>query len=671
MAIDLAALIDEARSEAFVGRTAELASFDAALSEASLCRVLLVHGPGGIGKTTLLHQFRLRAGLAGRALVFVDARVVDCSPEGLHAALSGTGGPIVDEVVFIDGYERLDPIDGWVRDTFLPSVGAGSVVVLAGRDAPPAPWRSDPGLRAVVAVHCLDTFDAADSVELLARAGVAGSGTRHLASLGRGHPLTLALLADAATAGSVPTDLAAAPDLVAALVAQVVGDVPDDDHMLALAACAHTWLTTEDLLRRVVGDRAAEIWRWLETRPFVNRGPDGLYPHDLVRDVLEAETRRRSPDGYRRLHRLIRDHAIAAMRQGDLTERHLGAHQFIYLHRDSPITSVFWTMRERGPAAVVPGSRDDHRAVLDMVERFEGLASAELAERWLDAQPENLFVAHTSGRLAGFALAVIHPADPSLCEGDPVVRTALDEAARVSPARPGEQISVGRFFSGASDHQRDPYAVLCGPISSLGYWLTRPLAWSFIATIDAEFWGPQFDYIGFTTQLTVDAAGHRHAIYGIDWRRLPVDAWLDMMGERELTGVGGPPPAELLRPPPLDRSSFAEAVKGALRCLRAPDRLQASPLMGSALARGVEGPSSDRLQATLVDAIEWVGDEPRAEPLHRVLDRTFVHAAPTQEGAAEVLDLPFSTYRRHLAKAIERLTDLLWAVEIGEVRPTR
>jgi DNA-directed RNA polymerase specialized sigma24 family protein len=51
-----------------------------------------------------------------------------------------------------------------------------------------------------------------------------------------------------------------------------------------------------------------------------------------------------------------------------------------------------------------------------------------------------------------------------------------------------------------------------------------------------------------------------------------------------------------------------------------------------------------------------------------VLDRTYVHAAPTQEAAAEVLGLPFSTYRRHLARAHERLTDLLWAVEIGEVR---
>jgi hypothetical protein len=50
-----------------------------------------------------------------------------------------------------------------------------------------------------------------------------------------------------------------------------------------------------------------------------------------------------------------------------------------------------------------------------------------------------------------------------------------------------------------------------------------------------------------------------------------------------------------------------------------------------------------------------------------VIDRTFVRAAPTQEAAAEVLGLPFSTYRRHLATALDELVELLWAVEIGEI----
>jgi hypothetical protein len=177
-------------------------------------------------------------------------------------------------------------------------------------------------------------------------------------------------------------------------------------------------------------------------------------------------------------------------------------------------------------------------------------------------------------------------------------------------------------------------------------WASRPLAWSFVATVDPEFWGPAFRYMALATQLEAEFAGRCHTVYGIDWRRLPLESWLELMGERELSGATGPPPAELLRPPPLGRARFDDAVRAALRDLHRPDRLR----------------------ATLLSGIEQMGQEPRAETLHRVLDRTFVRPAPTQETAAEVLGLPFSTYRRHLVKAIERLTDLLWAVEIGEVR---
>jgi hypothetical protein len=41
-----------------------------------------------------------------------------------------------------------------------------------------------------------------------------------------------------------------------------------------------------------------------------------------------------------------------------------------------------------------------------------------------------------------------------------------------------------------------------------------------------------------------------------------------------------------------------------------------------------------------------------------------VLASETQEAAAEALDFPFSTYRRHLSIAL--VTDLLWSREIGK-----
>ena len=680
MGSDLAGVIDEARARAFVGRTAELASFERALCADSTHRLLFIYGPGGIGKTALLHQFRMRAQAAGRTVVFVDGRDVDCSPEGVQAALdravtrSGTAVPephplggLTPAVLMLDGYERLGPVDSWIRDEFLPSLQAGTVVVLAGRDPPGAPWRSDPGWRALVVCHHLKALDVVESIELLERAGVEDSLTRHLTDLGRGHPLSLALLADAAASGAVPDDLADAPDLVAALVAQVVGDVPSGTHATGLAVCAHAWLTTEDLLRRAVGDRAPEVWAWLETRPYVNRGIDGLYPHDLVRDVLDADLRRRSPETYRQVNGIIHGQAMAALRGSDAADRQLWAHQKLYLHRRSPMTSSFWALRDRGSAAVVPGRAGDHPQVLEMIERFEGTQSAALAEQWLQVQPENLDVVRSLTGIAGFAFHAVHPTDPSLSDADPVVRAALEEAARTSPARPGEQISIGRFFSGASEHQRDAYAVLAGTVSSTIEWITRPLAWSFVATLDPGFWGPIFSYLALTTKLTAEFAGRVYTLFGIDWRRLPVETWFELMGERELSGASGPPPAHLLRPPPLDRSRFDAAVRAALRDLHQPDRLQASPLMGSALAVGYEGASGARLRSTLLEGIAHLAQDPRGEVLQRVLDRTFVRAAPTQEAAAELLDLPFSTYRRYLAKAVERLTDLLWAVEIGEV----
>jgi AAA ATPase domain len=87
-------LLDEARRRTFVGRRRELASFDDALEGRSSRRVLLVHGPGGIGKTTLLLELRTRGRDAGRAVVLLDAREIDPSPEGFeHAVLAALGEP--------------------------------------------------------------------------------------------------------------------------------------------------------------------------------------------------------------------------------------------------------------------------------------------------------------------------------------------------------------------------------------------------------------------------------------------------------------------------------------------------------------------------------------------------------------------------------------------------
>jgi AAA ATPase domain len=662
----------------FVGRRRELASFDQAVAGESPRRVLFVHGPGGIGKTTLLLELRTRARAADRTVVLLNGREIDPSPEGFQTAVSVALGERTapgseaqlppGAVLLVDGYEQLSPINGWLRHDLLPSLSADNVVVLAGRDAPDASWRTDAGWREVVAIHRLDHFDEADSGELLARAGVEAAVRPHLVRLGRGHPLAMALLADAAVTGTVPDTLAEVPDLVSELLESLLRGAPTDSHVIGLATCAKAWLTTEDLLRDTVGAEAPAVWAWLERRPFIACGPRGLWPHDLARDVLDAEFERRSPERYRSLHRVVHDHVVGSLRAATGLDRQLLAQHLLYLHRMSPLTSAFYALRAQGSAAVVPGRRDEHDQVLSMTERSMGPASARTAGEWLAEVPENLSVVRGSDGVAGFAYHVFHPSGSTMEAKDPVTRAVLEHVAREGPVRPGEQVDIARFLAGRQDGQRDMYAVLAGAASSLIAWVSLPLAWSFVVVVDLDYWGPFFEYLAFTRQLEVEAGGVRHVLYGNDWRRFPVDTWLDLMNEREHSGGTGPPPASLLRPPPLDRVRFAAAVRSALRDLNRPDRLAASPLMGASLAAAPGGPSAERLRVNLEDAVACLGDDPKGEQLRAVLQRTFVRAAPTQEAAAAVLGMPFSTYRRYLAKALEQVTDLLWAVEIGEVR---
>jgi len=71
------------------------------------------------------------------------------------------------------------------------------------------------------------------------------------------------------------------------------------------------------------------------------------------------------------------------------------------------------------------------------------------------------------------------------------------------------------------------------------------------------------------------------------------------------------------------------------------------------------------LQNLIKEVAEALQASPRDAKLHRALYHTYFHPARTQEQAAELLDVPFSTYRRHLKAGIGRVVNALWQREIG------
>ncbi len=672
---DLSGSLARARARGFVGRAAELRAFTDALEHASPARVLFLHGPGGIGKTTLLDAMARRAWQAGHDVVHLDAHDVEASaatvaalvtPPETRASGGGNGQP---DVLLVDGYELFDPLDRWFREELLPARPEGSVTVLAGRSRPRSAWTLDPGWHHLLRVVELGALDAAESDGLLAAVGVEADRRDAMARLAHGSPLALALVAEACADGPVPQSLAEAPQVVAELCRLIVDDVPDAAHRDGLATCAHATRMTQDLLARVVGPRTDEVWDWLLTRPYVRQGAVGLFLHDVVREAFESELAHRSPQAYTALHNTVRDYFL--QRLVDPTEPHpdRAAAEILLLHRHSPLAATTTTLRRGGILSVVTAGVEEREEILGLIAAGEGRESAELARRWVAEQPRSLYCVRSQDGVLGFSVQVYLPAGGGLAVDDPVAAAVLRAVEQQGALRPGERVHVNRFAGAAGQYQGDPLQLLVNGVACILEWSSRAAAWTFIVPMASGHYGRYFEYLGMSPVVLDGVGGHETVGYGWDRRRFPIPAFFEMAARRELTGETGPPPPELLRPAPLSHKDFDAAVRAALLDLDRPDRLARSPLLGSALADPTASDSAGALRGTLLAAVQSLATERRGAEHRRVLERTYAKGAPTQEVAAELLGLPFSTYRRHLGQAQERLVELLWSVEIGERPP--
>ncbi len=679
---DLSESLATARARGFVGRAAEITTFADAMGGVSRDRVLFVHGPGGIGKTTLLDALARLARQADRSVVHLDAHDVEASAAAVAALVGATVADPTGhaparpreqpDVLLVDAYELFEPLDRWFREELLPARPGGSVTVLAGRSRPRTAWTVDPGWRSLLRVLELGALDPAESDALLATFGVERSRRDGMARLAHGSPLALALVAEACADGPVPESLAGAPQVVAELCRLIVDDVPDHDHRRGLATCAHATRMTQDLLARVVGDRAEEVWQWLVTRPYVRQGAVGLFLHDVVREVFESELAHRSPDAYSILHTTVRDYFL--QRLVDPTEPHpdRAAAEILLLHRRSPLASTTTTLRRGGVLSVITAGPEERQEVLALIAAGEGQASADLARRWLAEQPGGLYCVRSQDGVLGFSVQVYLPVAGTLAVDDPVAAAVLRAVDDHGALRPGERVHINRFAGAAGRYQGDPLQLLVNGVACILEWSRRPAAWTVIAPYASDQYGAYFEYLGMSPIVREVVGDHEVVGYGWDRRRFSISAFFEMAARRELTGETGPPPPELLRPIPLSRSDFDTAIRAALVDLDRPDRLARSPLLGTALADtdGSGDPGDGvALRDTLLAAMGSLGSERRGAEHRRVLERTYARGAPSQEVAAELLGLPFSTYRRHLGQAQVRLVELLWSVEIGERPP--
>jgi hypothetical protein len=508
-----------------------------------------------------------------------------------------------------------------------------------------------------------------------------------MAAMTHGHPLALSLVADLMTERSSVTRDAGAdegkewarlahdPDIVQRLLRRFAGSIENENRRRALEICAHAHTTTEGLLAAVLGEEAArDTFLWLQGLSFIEMGPQGIYPHDLARDVIEADLIWRDPHRFRSMHRAVRQPILAQIPHTTGVEQQNLIHAIHFLHRNQPLMRPFFAWQHFGKLYAEGASAADFPAIEAMVLRHQGATAAAHTRYWFSSQPEGFVVFRGADRQIGGFLQVVEMTrvTDGDAASDSTVASMRDWLARAHAGGQGT-IYYYRNWMARDEHQRSllmhnmAAMVLLRPIFS-----DSAIAWSIVVSAEPELYRPVFEHIRFdeVEELAFTLDGHNYSIFAHDWSAEPMPVWIEIMGDREIgaempSGASGESgaPVELVA---LSEEEFGAAVLQALRDWTRPERLAQNPLLRSRMMSERYGdvPSAENLAALLREVADGLAAHPRDRKLLRALEAAYFTPAATQEAAAEALDLPFSTYRSHLVKGVARMRERLWRMDL-------
>lgn len=423
---DHLAALDAAR---FSGRSGILSRVDRVLAGETARRVVLVHGPGGIGKSALLREIGRRAAAAERPVRAVDARVLDPVPGALEKALEGAD-ELAGVVVSIDSFEHVGAMDSLLRERILPGLPADAVVVVAGRRAPSPGWFRD-GWEHVVVEVPLGPLSSGEARELLAALEVTDpAAVEPLVAWARGSPLALSLAvygSDEDQADLAEMDLNGM--IVRRLAGDELGDV--DSEVLEVAAVARA--VDARLLAAVLPGRATRAANETLRRCSVAE-PVGarVTLHDLVRSALHDDLRRRDPGREAELRCRLADHLFARATAG---ESRLLWDLMELIHDPD----VRWGFGGDANARVRidPWRLDEVDVLVDAYLAHMGHPRywEDLAPLLVSAPEMGLVARDLDGAPLAFTVATSAARAPAAAAQDPLLGPLLDDAHRRGSAR--------------------------------------------------------------------------------------------------------------------------------------------------------------------------------------------------------------------------------------------
>lgn len=307
--------VEAADAHRFVGRAAQLRAFERLLDDDHPRRVLYIHGPGGIGKSTILRALTRVAASRGREVAALDAHAPLSEIAGqLDAAIGSALRTTRPLTIFLDEAEALGPALPALRDRLLSVVTDDARVVVASRQGPDPSWRAD-GLDILFIESVVPPLSDEEAAQLLMQAGVEPTSVPDTVAWAQGSPLALVVAASSTATAPPP---AGSVDLEQRLTVWLTGapTLAVADDVLAVAALAPA-VDARLLAAALPRTSTREAFRALQSLPVVERRGDRLLLHAVLASAVRARLRTSSPDRARALTIRIATHLAARARLGD------------------------------------------------------------------------------------------------------------------------------------------------------------------------------------------------------------------------------------------------------------------------------------------------------------------------------------------------------------------
>lgn len=473
----------------FVGRDSELAELGNVLAaESGGTQLYFVHGPGGIGKTTLLERLRSDATRANMVCASIDASTMTPTPTAVVAAiaadlaLSETTATLQDicasmtnsdcRLLLIDSFDAIGDAGAWVREKLLPALPAQVRIVVAGRNAPNTLWTAHPLWSESMRCIQLSTLSREDASRLLEVHAIDNVAHEAMVELSHGHPLTLVMLAaEMRKHGRIPSSLG--HDAVRELIKRCISAAPTPLHRRALEVSARARTTTVALLADVVDPLQAPIlFNWLSEQCYMNAGASGLSPHDLVRDVVDEELRWRDPEGSRELDGALNRCLLTQLRDGRYNSQ--AATELQFLERNSAVMKRYFDFGALGSISIETAIAADRDEIGRLRDTSLPPAEKVMFDLWSEHSATRTFIARgPTGVVCGVTLILeIDQVDDVTADKDPIVSAVRRSLGHTLVGSKGVSL-MSRFTIPDRDRREASPAMNALQICHLVHWATE------------------------------------------------------------------------------------------------------------------------------------------------------------------------------------------------------